>query len=188
VDTLKQWKTHFESLNAYQEAVALLYWDMRTHMPEQSAGNRSKSIGFLSTESFRRKTDATYRDLLKRMGEQELEGLERASYMEAHESYVRDSKIPEEEYQEFVTLISEAESVWEKAKNQDDWKMFEPFLEKIVETERRFVEYFTAAGVEQVRAFAPPPPVFRPEEFCGSAGSRWPRSMMRTLAPEFFRA
>ncbi|WP_114570800.1 carboxypeptidase M32 [Exiguobacterium flavidum] len=142
MDTLKQWKTHFESLNAYQEAVALLYWDMRTHMPEQSAGNRSKSIGFLSTESFRRKTDATYRDLLKRMGEQELEGLERASYMEAHESYVRDSKIPEEEYQEFVTLISEAESVWEKAKDQDDWKMFEPFLEKIVETERRFVEYW----------------------------------------------
>ncbi|AFS70627.1 MULTISPECIES: carboxypeptidase M32 [Exiguobacterium] len=142
MNTLQQWRDHFESLRAYEEAVALLYWDMRTYMPEQSAENRSKSIGFLSTESFRRRTGTVYQSLLEAMGQETLTGLEAVSYEKAKQAYDRDSKIPEAEYQTFITLISEAESVWEKAKDADDWELFAPYLEKIVAMERKFVEYW----------------------------------------------
>ncbi|WP_426353557.1 carboxypeptidase M32 [Exiguobacterium sp. R-39] len=140
--TLQQWRDHFEALRAYDEAVALLYWDMRTYMPEQSADNRSKSIGFLSTESFRRRTGTAYQTLLEAMGQEALTGVEAVSYAKAKQAYDRDSKIPEAEYQTFITLISEAESVWEKAKDADDWDLFAPYLEKIVAMERKFVEYW----------------------------------------------
>ncbi|ASI35522.1 MULTISPECIES: carboxypeptidase M32 [unclassified Exiguobacterium] len=142
MNTLQQWRDHFDALGAYEEAVALLYWDMRTYMPEQSAPNRSKSLGFLSTESFRRRTGEQYQSLLGAMGQESLTGLDAISYEKAKQAFDRDSKIPEAEYQAFVTLISEAESVWEKAKDANDWAMFEPFLEKIVATERKFVEYW----------------------------------------------
>ncbi|WP_214808949.1 carboxypeptidase M32 [Exiguobacterium sp. s102] len=142
MNTLQQWRDHFDALGAYEEAVALLYWDMRTYMPEQSAPNRSKSLGFLSTESFRRRTGTQYQSLLEAMGQESLTGLDAISYEKAKQAFDRDSKIPEAEYQAFVTLISEAESVWEKAKDANDWAMFEPFLEKIVATERKFVEYW----------------------------------------------
>ncbi|WP_214851067.1 carboxypeptidase M32 [Exiguobacterium sp. s193] len=142
MNTLQQWRDHFDALGAYEEAVALLYWDMRTYMPEQSAANRSKSLGFLSTESFRRRTGTQYQSLLEAMGQESLTGLDAISYEKAKQAFDRDSKIPEAEYQAFVTLISEAESVWEKAKDANDWAMFEPFLEKIVATERKFVEYW----------------------------------------------
>ncbi|MGX8238135.1 carboxypeptidase M32 [Exiguobacterium undae] len=142
MNTLQQWRDHFEALGAYDEAVALLYWDMRTYMPDQSAENRSKSLGFLSTESFRRRTGTTYQTLLKAMGQETLTGLEAISYEKAKQAYDRDSKIPEAEYQTFITLISEAESVWEKAKDADDWDLFAPYLEKIVAMERKFVEYW----------------------------------------------
>lgn len=142
MNTLQQWHDHFDALGAYEEAVALLYWDMRTYMPEQSAANRSKSLGFLSTESFRRRTGTQYQSLLEAMGQESLTGLDAISYEKAKQAFDRDSKIPEAEYQAFVTLISEAESVWEKAKDANDWAMFEPFLEKIVATERKFVEYW----------------------------------------------
>ncbi len=64
MSTTQQWRDHFDGLRAYEEAVALLYWDMRTYMPDQGAANRSASIGFLSTESFRRRTGETYQQLL----------------------------------------------------------------------------------------------------------------------------
>lgn len=142
MSTTQQWRDHFDGLRAYEEAVALLYWDMRTYMPEQGATNRSASIGFLSTESFRRRTGATYQQLLAAMEQETLTGIEAISFAKAKEAFDRDSKIPEAEYQTFITLISEAESVWEKAKDANDWSMFEPYLEKIVAMERKFVEYW----------------------------------------------
>ena len=105
MNTLQQWRDHFDALGAYEEAVALLYWDMRTYMPEQSAPNRSKSLGFLSTESFRRRTGEQYQSLLGAMGKESLTGLDAISYEKAKQAFDRDSKIPEAEYQAFVTLI-----------------------------------------------------------------------------------
>ncbi|KQS45329.1 carboxypeptidase M32 [Exiguobacterium sp. Leaf196] len=142
MSTTQQWRDHFDGLRAYEEAVALLYWDMRTYMPDQGAANRSASIGFLSTESFRRRTGKTYQQLLAAMEQETLTGIEAISFAKAKEAFDRDSKIPEAEYQTFITLISEAESVWEKAKDANDWSMFEPYLEKIVAMERQFVEYW----------------------------------------------
>lgn len=49
---------------------------------------------------------------------------------EAKKEYDLNSKIPEEEFKEYTTLTSKAESVWEKAKKASDFSLFAPYLEK----------------------------------------------------------
>ncbi|MFN3365862.1 MAG: carboxypeptidase M32 [Exiguobacterium mexicanum] len=143
MELTKQWRDHFKQLRAFDEAISLLYWDMRTQMPEQSAPLRAETIGYLSTEAFKRQTSESFKDLLAQMTEtEELTPIEVRSVAVAKTQYERNAKIPSSEYQAYVTLVSEAETAWEKAKDQDDWHMFAPYLEKIIGFQRKFAEYF----------------------------------------------
>ena len=46
----------------------------------------------------------------------------------------------------YAELTSEATVVWERAKNTNDFKMFEPYLKKIVAFKRKFADYFGYEG------------------------------------------
>lgn len=137
------WRDHFKQLRAFDEAISLLYWDMRTQMPEKSAPLRAETIGYLSTEAFKRQTSESFKTLLDEMKQHEtLSETEKRSVDVAAIQYERNAKIPPEEYQAYVTLVSEAETAWEKAKEADDWEMFAPYLKKIVAFQQKFTEYF----------------------------------------------
>ena len=143
MELMKQWREHFKQLRAFDEAISLLYWDMRTQMPEQSAPLRAETIGYLSTEAFKRQTSESFKSLLNDAGNAEgLSSTERRSVEVAKTQFERNAKIPHDEYQAYVTLVSESETAWEKAKEQDDWDMFAPYLKKIVTFQQKFAEYF----------------------------------------------
>lgn len=143
MEITKQWREHFKQLRAFDEAISLLYWDMRTQMPEQSAPLRAETIGYLSTEAFKRQTSDSFSELLAEMTmTEELTPVEVRSVAVAKTQYERNAKIPPTEYQAYVTLVSEAETAWEKAKDKSDWGMFAPYLEKIVAFQRKFADYF----------------------------------------------
>jgi len=59
-------------------------------------------------------------------------------------NYDRTKKIPAKEYVEFTVLQNEAQSVWQKAKNDNDFTSFAPYLEKIVAFNRKFASYYNA--------------------------------------------
>ncbi|WP_214823786.1 carboxypeptidase M32 [Exiguobacterium algae] len=143
MELMKQWREHFKQLRAFDEAISLLYWDMRTQMPEQSAPLRAETIGYLSTEAFKRQTSESFKSLLNDAGSAEgLSSAERRSVEVAKTQFERNAKIPHDEYQAYVTLVSESETAWEKAKEQDDWDMFAPYLKKIVSFQQKFADYF----------------------------------------------
>lgn len=143
MEITKQWREHFKQLRAFDEAISLLYWDMRTQMPEQSAPLRAETIGYLSTEAFKRQTSNSFAELLAEMTAiEELTPVEVRSVAVAKTQYERNAKIPPTEYQAYVTLVSEAETAWEKAKDKNDWGMFAPYLEKIVAFQRKSADYF----------------------------------------------
>ena len=51
-------------------------------------------------------------------------------------------KVPADEYVAYSVLLNDAQSIWEKAKNQNDFQMFAPYLEKIVDYNRKFAGYY----------------------------------------------
>jgi len=65
---------------------------------------------------------------------------------ECKKEYDLNKKIPPHEYKEYVTLTSKAESVWEDAKEKADFALFQPYLEKIVAFNQKFVEYWGYEG------------------------------------------
>ena len=149
-ETLQAFRNLIRKIQYYNEAVGVLYWDMRTGAPRKGLEDRSEVLGLLSGEVFRMSVS-------DEMG-QYLEELSRPDVMESlgevdrrlvevtKKEFEKSRKIPPDEYEAYVVLTSKAESVWETAKQNDDFASFQPYLEKIVETIRHFADLWGYEG------------------------------------------
>lgn len=132
-----------KKINAYKEALALIYWDLRTGAPKKGIDQRSEVIGVLSSEVFNMSTSeemASY--IAKLSGNTQLSDVTSKMLEECKKEYGRNRKIPAEEFKAYVILQSKAESIWEEAREKSDFEMFRPYLEKLVEANKKFIDYW----------------------------------------------
>jgi carboxypeptidase Taq len=141
---LNEFKQYVRKMKQYEEAVSLMHWDMRTGAPKKGIETRSEVVGELSAEIFRMATSSEmgkfldpYRDLA---AYHQLDEMSQKMILECQREYDRNKRIPVEMYQQFVVLTSQAESVWEDARHQSDFAMFQPYLQKIVDMTISFTE------------------------------------------------
>ncbi|QPA32736.1 carboxypeptidase M32 [Thermaerobacillus caldiproteolyticus] len=146
----QQFLHYVKKMMSYNEAIQLMYWDMRTGAPKKGIEQRSEVIGVLSHEVFKMSTSeemaAYIAKLSPRDVQEQLSEVARYTLAECKKEYERNKKIPADEYKEYVVLQSKAESVWEEAKAASDFAMFRPYLEKLVEFNKKFVEYWGYNG------------------------------------------
>ncbi|MCH1627339.1 carboxypeptidase M32 [Ferdinandcohnia quinoae] len=141
---------YLKKMTSYNEAIGLMHWDLRTGAPKKGIEQRSEVIGMLSSEVFHMSTSdemAVYIEELTNVeAEKVISEITKKAVEECKKDYERNKKIPAAEFKEFVILQSKAESVWEEAKEKSDFKMFQPYLEKLVTTSKKFLEYWGYEG------------------------------------------
>lgn len=142
--TLQRFKALMKKIKAYDEALGVLYWDMRTGAPKKGIETRSEVVGLLSAERFQLSVSLEMGELLSALSEHmdELSPVEQRMVTECKKEYERSRKIPPERYEEYVVLTSKAEAVWEEAKQNADFESFRPYLEQIVAFNREFISYW----------------------------------------------
>jgi len=128
----------------YNDALAVLFWDLRTGAPKKGVGQRAEVIGMLSEEAFKLSTSDEMEKYLTYFNEPEnirsLDNITKEVVKECRKEFDKYRKIPKEKYKEYVILTSKAESAWEDAKNNNDFEVFRPYLERIVDFNLEFVE------------------------------------------------
>lgn len=147
-------RTYLEKLNEFKEMVrrieylkytlnSLIYWDKLTNMPEKGLGYRSEVMSYLGGELYRAFSDKKLRGLVSYFeGRKENDDYVDAMVARVKRNYSSVSSIPVKEYTEYITLIANAEEQWKKAKVQKDFKVFQPYMEKIVDNFKRFSKYW----------------------------------------------
>ncbi|NOU99085.1 carboxypeptidase M32 [Paenibacillus planticolens] len=147
---LESFKAYVRKMKQYEEAIALIYWDMRTGAPKKGIETRSEVVGELSTEVFRMSTSdemGGYLAFFTQPAElEQLDAISKKMVLECKKEYDRSKKIPAEKYQAYVVLTSQSESAWEDAKHNSDWASFQPYLEKIVAATQEFIELWGYEG------------------------------------------
>jgi len=147
---LTLFKDYLKKMKSYEEAVGLIYWDMRTGAPKKGIPARSEVVGVLSGELFKMSVSDEMGEMLAYFTESdhfsELSPIDQRIVMECKKEYDRSKRIPPQKYQEYVVLTSQAESVWEDAKHEADYAKFQPYLEKIVATNLEFIELWGYEG------------------------------------------
>ena len=130
-------------LAAYDHATSLIYYDGVTAAPKGTAENRAQTLEILSGEQYRLSTGTETVSLLEYLDahRDELSPIE-ARQVELLLKDVRMmQKIPEDEYVAFDRLVSEGDDVGHRAKEQSDFELFAPVLEKIFATMKKFAGY-----------------------------------------------
>ncbi|MDR0325955.1 MAG: carboxypeptidase M32 [Oscillospiraceae bacterium] len=134
-----------EAIRALNMASALMHWDAATSgVPEKSLTARSAAVGWLGGEAFGRfiaedtlQAIETLEGVLDRLDERE-----RAMVREMGRKYRKIKAVPTEEMKEYRALTAQAEPIWEKAREKNDFAMIQPYYEKIFDFQRRLCDWF----------------------------------------------
>ena len=133
-----------ELMAAYNHVLNVTYLDAATAAPKGSFEGRGKTIGIISKITYDLITNPDNGVLLQFLEENtdKLDPQTRRETENLRKQYDQIHRIPAEEYVEYTVLLNDAESVWENAKNENNFPAFAPYLEKIVDFNRRFAGYY----------------------------------------------
>ena len=136
-----------KKLYAYQAADSALYLDGTTVAPKDTAEGRGVALGILAGERHKLFSAPEVGELLDFLWEKkdELEHPVRRQVEELRRSYAQLTRIPADEYMEYAMLTNEASDVWHRAKEQNDFELFRPVLEKLVAFNIKFAGYYDSA-------------------------------------------
>ncbi|WP_324825335.1 carboxypeptidase M32 [Sinanaerobacter sp. ZZT-01] len=150
----KQTEKYSKMLSEFKETVrnieylkytlnSLIYWDKITNMPINGIEYRSQVMGYLGDELYRLLSSKQLKRCLNYFdGNKKNDDIVNGMVARIKRNHYYVEKIPKDEYREYISLIANAEQVWEKAKAKNDFKLFQPYLEKIVEKFKSFAEYW----------------------------------------------
>ena len=132
------------SLYISRHLSSLVELDAMTAAPADSSAGRGVVMERLSDDKYSlfvsKETGELLRGLLERGAELPPRAVRQAEYLKRE--FDRMKAIPKEEYVRYDVLISEAQDIWVKAKRSNDFQSFAPYLEKIVEAQLRFIDYW----------------------------------------------
>ncbi|WP_141501762.1 carboxypeptidase M32 [Paenibacillus luteus] len=147
-EALNSFKETIRKIKSYEEALGVLYWDLRTGAPRKGMDNRSEVIGALSADQFKLSTSPELGEWISELEESTaysgLSEIDQRLVTETRKEYDRSVKIPPKLYQEYVVLASQSESKWEEAKENNDYAGFQPYLEKVISYTNQFIDLWGA--------------------------------------------
>ena len=132
-----------EKSSAYSHAMGLINYDGQTTAPSGTAANRAHTLGILSTEVYKMATSPERIEVLEFLDahKDELDEREKRMVYLLLKSVRFMQKIPMDEYIAYRKLIVESGDTWKKAKVNNDFESFRPYLERIFATVKKFAAY-----------------------------------------------
>lgn len=138
---VKEYITKIEELNSLWK---LAFWDMNIVMPKKALNQRANTLGFLSGEIYKLSTSEEVRKCIEYFNPiiDKLTLLDKVMVKETKKKCDEIKKLPENLYREFTIEAALSHVAWEEARKKNDFKIFEPHLEKMVYFKRKFAEYY----------------------------------------------
>ena len=135
---------HQATMAAYNHALGVLFHDAGTAAPSDSYEGRGRTMAVMSQITYDLETKPENKELLTFLEAhaEELTAQQKREVEVMRKSLDQMNKIPAEEYVAYSVLMNEAQSVWEKAKNENDFASFAPYLQQIVDYNRKFAGYY----------------------------------------------
>ncbi|MDD4123800.1 MAG: carboxypeptidase M32, partial [Bacilli bacterium] len=143
-EKILRYEQHYRKTRAYNYALCLINFDGDTDGPKDAYEDRAEVLGTLSLEYFNHTTSQEYEQIINDL-EEDYENLDEK--MQRIVKLCRKNlnllkKIPPKEYEDFSILVSKSNHVWKDAKEKGDFSVFEPYLEQVVEYQRKFAKYY----------------------------------------------
>lgn len=132
-----------------QGVSSVLCWDQETYMPSGAGPIRSEQLKLLAGLVHEKKTSKEYALALGQLIDLKTGGIiakglgddKQAAVRGWYRDYRRDTALPQHFVEDFAQLTSQSLLVWSKAKTNNAFHHFAPFLDKIVAMSRKKADY-----------------------------------------------
>jgi len=128
------------------DAAALLGWDQQTYMPPGAAEGRGYQLSTLETLAHTKfispEVGRLLDELLPYAEQLDPDSNDACLIRVARREYEKQIRVPAEMITEFAILTTSAHPVWMEARRLNNFSMFQPYLEKIIELRRRYANLF----------------------------------------------
>lgn len=123
----------------------LATWDRHTTSASGSSAVRGEQLATLEGLIFERQTAPRMRDLLQELGDlveqDHFTDADRGLVFRARHSYERRAKLPRAFVEELTRVRVSSSEAWVKARQQNDFASFAPWLQRIVQLQREQADY-----------------------------------------------
>jgi carboxypeptidase Taq len=124
-------------LSKYGSALGVLGWDQEVNLPKKGHQFRGDVNSLLSADLHRRVTSKEFVNLVNALHKTEnfekLSKDEQVIVRETWRDVEKSLKIPTQMVEEMAKLTTDAFAAWADARDKSDFKIYQPYLEKIVE-------------------------------------------------------
>jgi carboxypeptidase Taq len=146
MEPLAELKERLAEIVDVQRAQHVLGWDMEVWMPPGGQSARATQLATLEAIVHARQTDDRIGELLE-----ELEPVTASLPADADDAclirvtrrdFDRRRRVPTELAAEMVQVHAEAQQTWARAREEGDFALFRPWLERVLELQHRWIECF----------------------------------------------
>jgi len=132
---------HYETISGLGDAAGVLNWDQEVMMPEGGTPARSKQKSAVSTVRHDLLTDQKVADWLDELDDADLTDEQESVVREIRRAHERAARVPSDLVAEISEKTSEAHPKWKQAREEDDFSVFAPVLEDLIELKKEYAEH-----------------------------------------------
>jgi carboxypeptidase Taq len=141
LDEVKDYLQEYSYLKSIQ---SLLHWDMETMMPPGAIEDRAARLSYIQGKIHSHITSEKYQKLLEKLEKNKLKPVEKKFAKELRWDFDLYHALPEKHVLELTHAQTIATHAWAKARKNNDWKMFRPHLQKLIDLKRREAGFYKA--------------------------------------------
>lgn len=142
---MKEFINYLNDINDKKSLLLMLMWEIDTKIPKDGIEYYSYLYTKIEKEIFEMSTSDKYKDLLeKALGSDEYRKLEehkKIYYLNLKDDYEKEKRIPKDFYEEYSKQKVKSRQVWAEAKEKNDYKIFKPYLEKMINMSKELYSY-----------------------------------------------
>ena len=141
---IKIYESYRKKIKAYNYFGWLMSWDQETEAPDLSIEYRTKQFEVMAEEMYKIESAPEYLDAIDQLYAHldDLTDPDLKTEIKRMYKQIRVIKlVPKDELIAHQVLVSQASHIWAKAKNENNFEMFRPTLEKIITYDQKLVKY-----------------------------------------------
>ncbi len=139
---MKEIQKYLEEYSYLKSIQALLHWDMETMMPSGAVNDRARRLSYIQGKMHSHITSKDYASMLKKFSQQKLNKAEKILLRELQWDFDLNRALPSSHVEKLSFASTHATHAWAIARKKNDFKSFEPHLQKLIDLKRKETTYF----------------------------------------------
>jgi len=129
---------------------ALIGWDQMTYMPKMGAQDKSEQSALLSKISHEKVVSDEFWNHIQSLNKEtiykDLSEKDKNVVKRLYRDVEKSRKVPSSFVEKMSRTTTLAYQNWEKAREKNDFKLFSPHLERIIDLEKEYCNFFDIPG------------------------------------------